>query len=65
MLEKVGSFTGLDELNDGQRAQLGQELDNMSQSASEGIDAIVEEYRKGINEEFSKFTEEVKAIKVE
>ena len=65
MLEKVGSFTGLDELNDGQRARLGQELDNMSQSASDGIDAIVEEYRKGIDEEFAKFTEEVKAIKVE
>ena len=57
MLEKVGSFTGLDDLNDGQRARLGQDLDNMSQSASEGINAIVEEYRKGINEEFSKFTE--------
>eukprot|EP00093_Oithona_nana_P008711 08711.XXX_492783_492036_1 [CDS] Oithona nana genome sequencing. len=65
MLEKVGSFTGLDDLNDGQRARLGQELDNMSQSASDGIDAIVEEYRKGIDEEFAKFTEEVKAIKVE
>ena len=62
MLVKVGSFTGLDGLNDGQRAQLGQELMNMAETAKEGIDAIVQEYRKGIDEEFAKFTEECKEL---
>ena len=62
MLDKVGSFTGLDDSNDGQRAQLAQELTNMSKTAQEGINAIVEEYRKGIDEEFAKFTEECKEL---
>ena len=64
MLVKVGSFTGLDGLNDGQRAQLGQELMNMSCSAQEGITAIFEEYRRGVQCEFAKFTKEVKDIEV-
>ena len=62
MLDKVGSFTGLDDSNDGQRAQLAQELTNMSKTAQEGINAIVEEYFKGIDEEFAKFTEKAKDI---
>ena len=62
MLEKVGSFLDQDVVDDGRKAQLGQLLMSMSESAKEGIDAIFEEYFKGIDEEFAKFTEKAKDI---
>ena len=62
MLEKIGSFLDQDVVDDGRRAQLGQLLMSMSESAQEGIGAIFEEYFKGNNEEFAKFTEKAKDI---
>ena len=62
MLVKIGENLGLDKLEPAQRAQLGQELMNMAETAKEGIDAIVQEYRKGIDDEFAKFTEECKEL---
>ena len=62
ILEKVGSFLDQDVVDDGRRAQLEQLLMSMSESAKEGIDAIFEEYFKGIDEEFVKFTEKAKDI---
>ena len=62
ILEKVGSFLDQDVVDDGRRAQLEQLLMSMSESAKEGIDAIFEEYFKGIDEEFAKFTEKAKDI---
>ena len=62
MLVKIGENLGLDKLEPAQRAQLGQELMNMAENAKEGIDAIVQEYRKGIDDEFAKFTEECKEL---
>ena len=49
MLEILGSFLTEQEVEN---------LRNLSRSATEGTNAIVEEYFKNMDEDFAKFTEE-------